>query len=304
MKTVRKALSVLLCLFPLLSGFIPGEAGAGGRAKPSGDQAQSMILWTSWYRDTAVHVAIANAGYQARPLKVSVGTKDRQARPYASQSLVLPPRAITLVYFPVSPALPGPGGHPDHAMLSGPGAAGPFDHAPIQQPAGAPSPSLDHFLARPGDSVLLRYETEPGNGRQLLFLPRTVGVQGATVRLVEPSGGIPRLIGRDTVEQLDLPAVHRPAILRALDEGVGFYVPPGERVEFSLRYAITEVGDCAIVRLSETRYEFLTGGGVRTGTGSGVAFLVYDPRRIKLLPLHAVTAERDPSPVKKSSKTE
>ncbi len=304
MKTIRKAVSLLLCLLPLLAGFAPGEAGAGGRTKPSGEQTQSAILWTAWHRDTAVQVAIANAGYRARPLKVSVGRKDRRSRPYASQSLVLPPRAITLVYFPVSQALFGQGGPPDHAMLSGPGAGGPFDHTPIQQPAGAPSPSLDHFLASPGDSVLLRYEIAPGNSRQLLFLPRSVGVQGATVRLVEPGGGIPRSIDRKTVAQLDLPVDHRPAILRALDDNVGCYVPPGERVEFSLRYAIPEVEDCAIVRISEARYEFLPGGGVRTGHGSGVAFLVYNPERMKLLPPHAVAAERDASAAKKPIRTD
>ena len=61
-----------------------------------------------------------------------------------------------------------------------------------------------------------------------------------------------------------------------------------------------EIKNCAVVRLSDTQYEFQPNGGVRYGTGAGLAFMIYNPKTMKLTPLLELSREEEGSSTKKS----
>jgi hypothetical protein len=297
MKIVKKILLAFLCILPLLPEFNPRGAVAGGRVKPEGNEVQRSILFTAWHRDKVIQVAIANAGDKTRALKVAVGARDVRERLFVSQRLSLPPRSVKLVYFPV-PTRKGPAGEPitaDHVFVFDPASSGTVDSAPVQKPGGPLSPFPDDFLAVPGDSVRLQYRIDPGNSLRVLFLPREVRVQDKILTALESGEGFPRPSGRGALSKADLPADYRSRILQMEEGNFGFLVHPGERAEIALRYRIPEIRDCALVRLSETRYEFQPNGVVRYGTGAGAAFLIYDPKTMRLDPLLELSSEEEGS---------
>ena len=79
-----------------------------------------------------------------------------------------------------------------------------------------------------------------------------------------------------------------------------FLVGSGERAEITLRYTVPEVKNCAVVRLSDTQYEFQPNGGVRYGTGADLAFMIYNPKTMKLTPLLELSREEEGSSTQKS----
>jgi hypothetical protein len=302
MKIVKNIIIIFVCILPFLLEFIPLEARAGGRTKPEKNELQRSILFTAWYRDKVIQVAIANLGDKAHSLKVAIGTSDVRDHLFASQSLLLPPQSIKLVYFPLL-TQKGPKGErniSDHVFVLDGASSSLVGLAPVQQLGGSFSPSLEDFLVTPGDSVQLQYRIDPRNSRRIFFLPREVKVQDKILTAVEPEEGFRKPIDRSALKKVNLPASYQPKILQMVEGNFCFLVSSGERAEITLRYTVPEIKNCAVVRLSETQYEFQPNGGVGYGTGAGLVFMIYNPKTIKLTPLLDLSREEEGSITRKS----
>lgn len=302
MNLAKIALLLFVSLLPFSPGFDPLEGRAGGRSKPEGNESRRSLLVAAWYRDKVVHVAIANAGGKARSLKVAIGTRDLREHLFASQSVLLPPQSIKFVYFPLltRETRAGEQKSSDHVFVVDGAASGFVHSAPIQKLDASLSPSLEDFLAAPGDTVRLRYGIAPGNSLRIFCLPREITVQDGTLTAVDPEEGFPRPLDRSALKHVNLPADYRSKISQTVEGNLCFLAAPGERAEITLRYAVPAIEKCAVVRLSETRYEFQPNGGVRYGTGPGVAFMIYNPKTMIVAPLRELSREEEPSSPRKA----
>jgi hypothetical protein len=302
MKIVQNILFLFVCILLLLLEFNPLEAGAGGRTKPEENELRRSILFTAWYRDKVIQVAIANVGDRAHPLKVAIGTRDVRDHLFASQSLLLPPKSVQLVYFPLLTRKDPKGERKsDHVFVLDGASSGLV--APVQKPDGSFSPSVEDFLVTPGDSVRLQYRIDPGNAMRIFFLPREVKVEDKILKAIEPEEGFRKPIERGALKKVNLPADYQSKILQMLEGNFCFPVSSGERAEISVRYIVPEIKDCAVVRLSDTQYEFQPNGGVRYGTGAGLALMIYNPKTMKLIPLLELSSEEEGFSTQKSSGT-
>ena len=302
MKIIKKILIIFICILPFFLEFNPLEARAGGRTKPEENELLRSILFTAWYRDKVIQVAIANVGDKAHSLKLAIGTRDAREHLFASQSPLLPPQSIKLVYFPLlTQKVPkGERKTSDHVFVLDGASSGLVDFAPVQKLGGSFSPSLEDFLATPGDSVHLQYRIDPGNSLRIFFLPREVKVQDKILTAVEPEEGFRKPIDRSALEKVNLPANYQPKILQMVEGNFGFLVSSGERAEITLRYTVPEIENCAVVRLSDTQYEFRPNGGVLYGKSAGLLFMIYNPKTMKLTPLLELSREEEGSSTKKS----
>ena len=287
MKIVKKILFLFVCVLPLLLEFNPLEAGAGGQTKLDQNEPTRSILFTAWYRDKVIQVAIANVGDKAHSLKVAIGTRDVREHLFANQSLLLPAQSVQLVYFPLltQKDFIGDQKTSDHVFVLDGASPGLVDFAPVQKLGGFFSPSLEDFLVTPGDSVHVQYKIDPGNSTRIFFLPREVKVQEKILTAVEPEEGFRKPIDQSALKKVNLPADYQPKILRMLEGNFCFLVNPGERAEITMRYTVPEIKNCAVVRLSDTQYEFRPNGGVLYGKSAGLLFMIYNPKTMKLTPL-------------------
>ena len=302
MGIINKFLLILICILPFLLEFNPEESRAAGRSKPEGNELQRSIIFTAWYRDKVIQVAIANEGDKSQSLKIAIGTRDMKERLFASQSLLLQPQTIKLVYFPMLTQKGSKGERiiSDHVFILDGASSGLIDFAPVQTPSGSLYPSLEDFLIAPGDTVRLQYRIEPVNSMRLIFLPREVKVQDKFLTAIKPEEGSRKPADRSALAKVNIPADYRPKILKMLEGNFCFLVDSGERAEISMRYTIPEIKNCAVVRLFETEYEFQADGMVRYGAGAGLVFMVYNPKTMKLAPLLELSREEETSSAKKS----
>jgi hypothetical protein len=287
-----RLLFILLCILSSALEFSPLDSSAKGSARPGENEMSRPVLFTAWYRDKVIHVAIANVGDKAQSLKVASGCRDVREYIFAGQPLLLPPKSIKLVYFPLL-SREGAKGEPrisDHVFLLDGDSASLIAFTPVQQMSGSSTPSLDDFLAAPGDSVHLRYRIKAGNSLRLFFLPREVKVQDKSLTAVEPEEGLLKPLSRGALQKTALPADYRQRIVQMVEENFCFLVNRGEKTEITMNYTVPEIKDCAVVRLSETQYEFHPGGGVRYGMGAGLVFMIYNPKTMRLLPLSELSA--------------
>ncbi|MHB8908251.1 MAG: hypothetical protein ACYDAA_05150 [Syntrophales bacterium] len=289
------------CILPFSPGFYPMDVRAGGRTESPGNQPRSPILFTAWYRDKVIQVAIANGGDTPRSLKLAIGTRDVRERLFASQPLVMPARSVKLVYFPLftRETRAGEQKSSDRVFVVDGASSGFVDSSPVQNLDGSLSPSLEDFLTAPGDSVHLRYRIAPGNSLRISCLPREIMVQDRAITAVDPGGGFPRPLDRSALINIDLPADYRSQIIQMVEGDLCFLAGPGEGAEIVVRYTVPEIKTCAVVRISETQYEFQPNGGVRYGTGTGVVFMIYNPKTMKLVPLRELSREDEVSSTSK-----
>ena len=302
MNNFKIILLFFVFILPLLLEFNPEGARAAGRSKPEENELQRSILFTAWYRDKVIQVAIANTGDKSQSLKIAIGTRDVKEHLFASQSLMLQPQTIKLVNFPLlnHKGLKGEQNISDYVFILDKASSGLIDFAPVQTPGGSFSSSLEDYLATPGDTVRLQYRIDTVNSMRLIFLRREVKVQDKILTAVEPEEGFRKPADRSALTKVNIPANYLSKILQMLEGNICFLVNSGERVEISMRYTVPEIKNCAVVRLFETEYEFQPNGMVKYGAGAGIVFMIYNPKTMKLVPLLELSREEETSSAKKS----
>jgi hypothetical protein len=290
----QKIIPWVVILVLSLSGLSTIEAA--GREKPEpqgGEQCPPSILVNSWLRDKMIQVALANITGEAQRIKVAIGTEEIQSELFASQTLSIPARSISIVYFPVLRQKTSRGALKDSDYVSVYRSDGSLiDLKPVQQAdRSRVQLTTDSFLAASGDDINISYDLGPGQGLRLVFVPRSLRIQEKMLipgRLRD--GSFPACAEED-LSKLGLPDEYRIQARTKLADHYGFIVKDGETARITVDYTVPEITDCAVVRLSDYQYFFARGGSVTQGAGLGALVMVYNPSIIKIAPLHPLVRE-------------
>ncbi len=269
---------------------------AAGREKPEQQCPGTIappILVNSWYRDRIIQVAVANVTEEARAVKVAIGADGIQSDPFSSQSLTVPARSISIVYFPMLRQKTSKGEIKDADFISvfrpdgyliDMQALQKADHSRSQM-------TTQGFLAVSGDSLNISYDLEPGSDLRLLFVPRSLQAQDKVSMQGKPGKGSPRTCSEEDLGKLGLSDDYSKQARTRLTDNFGYIVKAGERAEISIDYSVPEIADCAVVRLADYQYLFASGGSVRYGGGPLTTVMIYNPSVMKIAPSSPLVPE-------------
>ncbi len=255
-----------------------------------GETLAPSVLFNAWYKDKAIQVAVANPADSGQSLKVAIGTEEIQPQLFASQSLPVPPHTIKLLYFPVLRQKTSRGNlrNSDYFFIfkSGPEGSGLIGSQPVQNLYPSPGdPTLDSFIATPGDEVRFSYELKPEDTLRLILAPKSVRVQENLLMAGRPQEWLLKALTREELDELKLPDDYRKQVREKLAENYAFAVKQGKGAGISILYTIPEVKDCVVTEIPDYRYFFTPSGGVLQGGGRGATLLIYNPRTVIMKPL-------------------
>lgn len=256
--------------------------GAAGREKPElavGDKGASSILVTTWYRDRLIQVAVANIAEEAQFVKVAIGTEDIQSDLLASQSLTVPARSISIVYFPVLKQKTAKGVMKDADFVSVHRSDGQLIAAQAVQRADPSRSQLTPvgFLAASGDGTSITYVLEPQQALRLVFVPKSPLVQDKARMQGKPRKDSLQPCLENDLNKLGLPDDYLKQARSRLADNFGYIVKSGKQAAISVNYTVPQIKDCAVARLSDYQYLFASNGSVRQGAGPVTTVMIYNP---------------------------
>lgn len=286
---------ILACCLFFLSGF--DEALGGGRRKITPKHKLSgSILFTAWYRDSLINVAVCNISNSAHSIKVGTGTYDVGKRIYASQSLEVPANSIKLVYFPLLRQQTPRGDlkASDYVFVFGqdPKTCGLIDFKTIQNIyARYPKASLESFLVPSGDRARFSYTSECDESLRIIFVAKSIKTRGNLFITGEPVKGTLRPVSRQDIKELSLPVFYEKQVIKRLEGNHCFVIKSGEGATITVVYDIGELKDCALVTIPVYRYTFKPDGGLHAGGGHGLTFMAYNPSVVQIKTLLRLSTE-------------
>ena len=291
---IRKIIFWVVILLLSSSGF--STITAGGREKPEQQCPGTFappILVNSWYRDRIIQVAVANITEKEQAVKVVIGAEGIQSDHFASQSLTVPARSISIVYFPMLRQKTSKGEIKDADFISVFRPDGHLiDLQSVQKADHSRSQmTTQGFLAASGDSLNISYDFEPGLDMRLLFVPRSLQIQGKVLMQGKPRKGSVRTCSEEDLGRLGLSDDYAKQTRSRLQDDFGYIVKAGESAEISLDYSVPEITDCAVVRLSDYQYSFASNGSVRYGGGPLTTVMIYNPSVMKIAPSFPLVLE-------------
>jgi len=273
------------------------EALAGGRRKITPRHAISKsILFTAWYRDNLINVAICNISDSAHSVKVATGTYDVGKHIYASQSLELPPNSIKLVYFPLLKQETPRGDlkASDYVFVfsQDPKTYGVIGFKTIQNIyAKYAKASLDNFILASGDKARFSYIMECDDSLRVILVAKSIKTYGNLLIAGEPAKEILMPAHRKDIKELALSDFYEKQILNRFEGNHCFLIKRGEGATISVVYDIGEIIDCALVTIPVYRYIFKPDGGLYSGGGHGLTFMIYNPDVVQIKTLLRLSTE-------------
>ena len=275
------------------------EALAGGRRKITPRHALSKsILFTAWHRDNLINVAICNISDSAHSVKVATGTYDAGKHIYASQSFEIPPSSIKLVFFPLLKQETPRGDlkASDYVFVFSEDSTSPglIHFTQIQNMyTRYLKPSLDNFIAASGDKARFSYIMECDDSLRIILVAKSIKTYGNLLITGEPAKEILRPASRKDIKELALSDFYEKQILKRSEGNHCFLIKRGEGATISVVYDIGEIIDCALVTIPVYRYIFKPDGGLYSGGGHGLTFMIYNPDVVQIKTLLRLSTDSE-----------
>jgi len=289
--------SIMACFLVSLSGL--HETLAGGRRKITPrHELSGSILFTAWYRDNLINVAVCNVSNTEHLLKVATGTHDVGKHIYASQSLEIPPNYIKLVHFPLLKQQTPRGDlkASDYVFVfsQDPKTYGLIGFKAIQNIyAQYAKASLDSFIIASGDRARFRYTMEPDESLRIIFVSKSIKTRNNLFITGNPAKEILRPASRKDIKELALSDFYEKQILKRFEGNHCFLIKRGEGAKISVLYDIGEIINCALVTIPVYRYIFKPDGGLYSGGSHGLTFMIYNPDVIQIKTLLRPSADSE-----------
>ncbi len=287
MKTKR--VIFLACILVCFLILVPDlhETLGGGRTKRPKHKLSRSILFTAWYRDNLINVAICNISDSAHSVKVATGTYDVGKHIYVSQSLEIPPNSIKLVYFPLLKQQTPRGDlkASDYVFVfsQDPKTYRVIGFKTIQNIyAQYARASLDSFIVASGDRARFRYTMESDESLRIIFVSKTIKTRNNLFIAGNPAKEIVRPASRKDIKELALSDFYEKQILKRFEGNHCFLIKRGEGATLSVLYDISEIIDCALVTIPVYRYIFKPDGGLYSGGSHGLTFMIYNPDVVQI----------------------
>ncbi|MBW1691953.1 MAG: hypothetical protein DRG87_06740 [Deltaproteobacteria bacterium] len=287
MKTRITLFNLTILTFCLIFLFCSNEVLAGGRSKPAKHVLSDSILFTSWYRNGVVNVAVCNVSDNTHSLKIATGTYDVERHIYASQVVEMSPRSIKLTYFPLLKQKTSRGDlkASDYIFVfnEDPGTHGIIGFKTIQNIyAQYANASLDNFLVASREKVRFSYTMEPDQALRLIFISKLLKINGNELIPGEPAKRTLCAATIEDIRELSLPISYEKQLINKLEGNYCFIIKSGWGGTAAVIYNIDEISTCSLVAIPVYRYIFEPGGGLSQGGGRGLTFLAYNPHVIEI----------------------
>jgi hypothetical protein len=288
--------AMLVCFLIFLSG-LP-EALAGGRPVEPLHDLSGSILFTAWYRDNLINVALCNISDSQHSLKIATGTYDVGKHIYASQSLEIPPNSIKLVYFPILKRQTPRGDlkTSDYVFVFSEDrtSRGLIYFTQIQNMyTRYPKASLDSFIVASGDTARFSYITEYDISLRIILVAKSIKIRNDHIIIGEPAKETLKPASKEDIKKLELPTFYEKKFIKQLEENYCYVIEPGEGATITVVYDIDEIKDCALVTVPVSRHIIKPPGG--GGSGHGLTFMIYNPNVVQIKTLLRLSTESEKS---------
>ena len=283
---------MLVCFLIFLSG-LP-EALAGGRPVEPPHDLSGSILFTAWYRDNLINVALCNISDSQHSLKIATGTYDVGKHIYASQSLEIPPNSIKLVYFPILKRQTPRGDlkTSDYVFVFSEDRASPglIYFTQIQNMyTRYPKASLDSFIVASGDTVRFNYIVECDDSLRIILVAKSIKTAKNLFISGKPAKERLKPARTEDIKELNLHPFYEKRFIKQLEEDYCYVIKPHQGATTTVVYDIPEIKDCALVTIPVSRHIIKPPGG--GGGGHGLTFMAYNPSVVQIKTLLRLSTE-------------
>jgi hypothetical protein len=283
----------MLAFFLIFLSGLP-QALAGGREVRPQHELSGSILFTAWYRDNLINVALCNISDTQHSLKIATGTYDVGEHIYASQHLEIQPNSIKIVYFPLLKQQTPRGDlkASDYVFVFSEDRTCPglIYFTQIQNMCTRyPKASLDNFVAASGDTARFCYTMESDESLQIVLVAKSIQINNNLFISGKPAEETLRPACREDIKQLELPAFYEEKFIGQLEEDYCYVIKPREGAAIGVVYDIPEIKDCALVTVPVSRHVIKPPGG--GGSGHGLTFMIYNHNSVQIKTLLPLLAE-------------
>jgi len=265
-------------MVPLIS-----QAFAGGQIEPEGPPALAgQIVYTAWYEEQLINVAVANISANSHILTISAGTTDVGTSIYGSREIETSGNSIQIIKFPAlkQKNVRGDLRISDRVFIDSndPDASGLVASGTVQN-IGQDNPTafLEAYVVNSEAKARFNYEINADKSLRIVLIAKII--KGDTSSM---TGKVERCWGKckrdkdaEGIKKLNIPESYKKKIIRLMEDNFCFAVEPGKDATIAVEYKVPPIDRCEIVWIPVHTYDFTPSGGL-LASGKGSKFMIYN----------------------------